>query len=78
MFYLPIIPRLQTMFASTQITQHMTWHDESKTQGMLCHPSDGEAWKHFNRKHPSFSNNPRNVRLGLCSDGFNSYIQMSS
>jgi len=78
MFYLPIIPRLQRMFASMQTTQHMTWHYEKKIEGMLCHPSDGEAWKHFDRKHPSFASDPRNVRLGLCTDGFNPYIQASS
>ena len=56
----------------------MTWHYENKTQGVLRHPSDGEAWKHFDRKHESFASDPRNVRLGLCSDGFNPYIQASS
>jgi len=78
MFYLPIIPRLQRMFASIQITPHMTWHHDNQSQGMLCHPSDGEAWKHFDCKHPTFASDPRNVRLGLRSDGFNPYIQASS
>jgi len=59
--YLPIIPRLQRMFASMQKTQHMTWHDENKTQGMLGQPYEGEAWKHFDRKHPSFASDSRNV-----------------
>jgi len=35
------------------------------------HPSDGEAWKHFNSVHPHFLAESRNVRLGLCIDGFN-------
>jgi len=78
MFYLPIIPRLQRMFASMETTQHMTWQYENKSQGVLRHPSDGEAWKHFDRKHESFASDPRNVRLGLCSDGFNPYFQASS
>ncbi|XP_047155998.1 uncharacterized protein LOC124827058 [Vigna umbellata] len=77
MFYLPIIPRLQRMFASMQTAEHMTWHDGKKNEGMLRHPSNGEAWKHFNRKHPSFASDARNVRLGLCSDGFTPYIQAS-
>jgi len=66
------------MFASMQIAQQMTWHDENKTQGVLRHSSDGQAWKHFDRNHPSFASDPRNVRLGLCSYGFNPYIQASS
>jgi len=43
MLYLPIIPRLQRIFASMQTMPHMTWHHENKSQGMLRHPSDGEA-----------------------------------
>jgi len=78
MFYLPLIPRLQRLFASMQIAPHMTWHHEKRREGRLCHPSDGEAWKHFDRKHPTYAADPRNVRLGLCSDGFNPYIQASS
>jgi len=37
------------------------------------HPSDGEAWKHFNSVHPHFSAESRNVRLGLCTYGFNPF-----
>ncbi|XP_060182571.1 uncharacterized protein LOC132612291 [Lycium barbarum] len=32
--------------------------------------SDGEAWKHFDRTFSDFANEPRNIRLGLCADGF--------
>jgi len=49
----------------------MRWHRESvKEPGCLSHPSDGEAWKHFDEKYPEFAMDPRNVRLGLCTDGF--------
>ena len=78
MFYLPLIPRLQRLYASMQTAPHMTWHHERRNDTLLCHPSDGEAWKYFDRKHPTFAAEARNVRLGLCSDGFNPYIQASS
>jgi len=79
MFYLPIIPRLQRMFASMQTVGYITWHYENKLSlGMLRHPSNGEAGKHFDWVHLDFSINPRNVRLGLCSDELNPYIQSSS
>ncbi|WVZ21047.1 hypothetical protein V8G54_008369 [Vigna mungo] len=79
MFYLPLIPRLQRMYASTQTAEHMTWHYENRsTNGVLRHPCDGEAWKHFDRVYPDFGIEPRNVRLGLCSDGFNPYVQASN
>ena len=45
---------------------------------MLRHPSDGEAWKHFDWVHADFAIDPRNVRLSLCTDGFDPYIQASS
>jgi len=37
------------------------------------HPSNDEAWKHFNSVHPHFSAESRNVHLGLCTDGFNPF-----
>ncbi|XP_058739830.1 uncharacterized protein LOC131612031 [Vicia villosa] len=74
MFYLPIIPRLQRMFASMHSASQMAWHHTNRiSSGMMRHPSDGEAWKHFDRVHPEFALEPRNVRLGLCSDGFTPY-----
>jgi hypothetical protein len=39
----------------------------------MVHPSDGEAWKRFNSVYPHFSAKSRNVRLGLCIDGFNPF-----
>ena len=49
----------------------MRWHHEHRQEsGVLRHPSDGLAWKHFDQKYPNFAAEPRNVRLGLCADGF--------
>ncbi|XP_051132853.1 uncharacterized protein LOC127252632 [Andrographis paniculata] len=36
----------------------------------MSHPSDSAAWKHFNTCHRNFAQDPHNVRLGLCTDGF--------
>ena len=36
----------------------------------MTHPSHAEAWRYFDEMHPDFAADPRNVRLGLCSDGF--------
>jgi len=58
------------------IAPHMRWHSENQRDPfILCHPSDGEAWKHFDRMHPEFSQDPRNVILGLCADEFNPFGQ---
>ncbi|CAL2233583.1 unnamed protein product [Prunus armeniaca] len=40
---------------------------------MMRHPADGEAWKEFDRTFLEFATDPRNVRLGLATDGFNPY-----
>ena len=79
MFYLPIIPRLQRLYTSMESTSQMRWHFENKNDdGLLRHPCDGKAWKHFDRVYPDFVADPRHVRLGLCSDGFTPYIQAST
>jgi len=64
--YFPITPRLQRLFMSLRTAEHMTWHQSHHAvDGVMVHPSDGEAWKHFNSMHPPFSAESRNVRLGL-------------
>jgi hypothetical protein len=71
MHYLPLIPRLKRLYASTSTTEYMTWHHRyRRSPGVIQHPSDGKAWKHFNRVHPDFASESRNVRLALCADGF--------
>ena len=71
MHYLPLIPRLKGLYVSMSFAPHMRWHCENKRPpGVLCHPSDREAWKHFDSVYPDFSSEPRNIRLGLSTDGF--------
>ncbi|GKB79604.1 transposon, En/Spm-like protein [Tanacetum coccineum] len=71
MHYLPLTPRFQRLYMSKGTAQYMTWHHENRRQpGVLSHPSDGEAWKNFDQRHPQFAAELRNVRLGLCTDGF--------
>ncbi|XP_074356744.1 uncharacterized protein LOC141696513 [Apium graveolens] len=36
-------------------------------------PADGEEWKNFDRRYPSFAQEIRNIRLGLATDGFNPF-----
>ena len=69
-----ITPRLQRLFMSPRTVEHMTWHQShDAVDGVMMHPSDGETWKLFNSVHPHFSAESRNVRLGLCIDGFNPF-----
>ncbi|XP_021867293.1 uncharacterized protein [Spinacia oleracea] len=74
LFYLPIAPRLQRLYATKSTAEQMRWHAENpRVEGVMSHPSDGEAWKHFDESFPSFAEEPQNVRLGLCTDGFSPF-----
>ena len=43
----------------------------------MRHPVDLVAWKHIDQLYPDFAVDPRSVRLGLASDGFNPFRTMS-
>ena len=59
---------------SRTTTEHIRWHHSDCTvDGHMVHPADRDAWKHFNDTHLTFANETRNVRLGLCKDGFNPF-----
>ena len=54
----------------------MRWHVvRDYNGGLLCHPSDGEAWKHFDKTYSDFAKEVCNVRLGMCTDGFAPFDQ---
>ncbi|GJZ82779.1 CACTA transposable element [Tanacetum coccineum] len=77
--YFLIIPRLQRLYKSSHTAKEMTWHATRKCiePGKMQHPIDGRAWKKFDTKYQDFAKEPRNVRLGLAADGFNSYGNLS-
>ncbi|XP_070051394.1 uncharacterized protein [Nicotiana tomentosiformis] len=69
--YFSLKPRLQRLFMSTKTSFLMTWHHNERVDDRtMRHPADSMAWKLFDELHPSFAAEPRNVRLGLASDGF--------
>jgi hypothetical protein len=79
MRYFPLKPRLQRLFMCSKTAEHMRCHDLDNNKDVLIrHPMDGEAWKNFNLIHPEFASDSRNVRLGLASDGFNPFGNMST
>ncbi|KAH1113584.1 hypothetical protein J1N35_006962 [Gossypium stocksii] len=71
--------RLQRLFMSSKTAEFMRWHHDQRTNDrLLRHPTDSLAWKSFDSKFLSFASDPRSVRLGLASDGFNLYKIMST
>ncbi|XP_071739782.1 uncharacterized protein [Rutidosis leptorrhynchoides] len=76
--YFPLIPWLQRLFMSPKTSESMRWHQESHTKdGILRHPTDSPAWKTFDHQNREFAKEPCNMRLGLASDGFNPFGNMS-
>ncbi|KAG8367020.1 hypothetical protein BUALT_Bualt16G0029000 [Buddleja alternifolia] len=76
--YFPLKPRLQRLFISKKTAEDMRWHKEKcENDGVLRHPADAGEWKEFDKTHESFAQDPRNVRLGLATDGFNPFSNMS-
>ena len=64
-----------TMVVCSRVTAgQMIWNAEHPIEeGEMCHPSDSEAWLYFNATHRDFATEIRNVRLGLCTHGFNPF-----
>ncbi|XP_042967497.1 uncharacterized protein LOC122300711 [Carya illinoinensis] len=77
--YFPLKPRLQRLFMSKKTAVSMRWHHEERVQdeSTLRHPADSEVWTTFDAEHRWFAQDPRNVRLGLATDGFNPFNNMS-
>ncbi|XP_050222348.1 uncharacterized protein LOC126672441 [Mercurialis annua] len=79
MFYFPITPRLKRLYASKATEGHMTWHAEHEMEdGKMCHLSDSPDWKRFSELHKDFADVTRNIRLGLCTDGFQPFGSFGS
>nr|XP_023905102.1 uncharacterized protein LOC112016865 [Quercus suber] len=77
--WFPLKPRLQRLFLSPDLASSMKWHVNGRTDdGVMRHPADSDAWKMFDTMHLQFSSEPRNVRLGLAADGFNSFGMLST
>ncbi|KAK8945201.1 hypothetical protein KSP39_PZI007967 [Platanthera zijinensis] len=72
--------RLQRLYMSSKIAAYMRLHTEKhiEVEGTLNHLVDSLAWKSFDAHYPSFVVDPRNVRLGLATDGFNPFGNMST
>ena len=79
--HFPITPRLQRLFHDAETREDVLWHSrnqEYRDQNVMSHPSHGSEWKSFNDKHKEFAADPRNIRLGLASDGFNPFGHQSA
>ena len=62
------------------MSEHTRWHKDRRVveKNVMRHPADGKAWQHFDEDHVPFAADPRNLRLGFATDGFNPFGHMSS
>jgi hypothetical protein len=57
----------------------MRWHKGVRENDeLMVHPSDGDAWKALDTFDLDLAAEPRNVRIGLVTDGFTPFGQMAS
>ncbi|KAH9792430.1 diacylglycerol O-acyltransferase [Citrus sinensis] len=71
--------RLKRMFQSPQTVENLKWHENKRIRnGKLHHPADSPAWQLIDKKWPDFSQEPRNLRLALSSNGINSHSTLST
>ena len=81
-WYFPLIPRMWRYFTDKKEAKRMRWHADRKhangTDGVLRHPADGSQWKAVACEYPEFAKEPRNLRLGMSTDGLNPFGNQSS
>jgi hypothetical protein len=78
--YFPLKLRLQRLFITKDIAKQMRWNkDERKDDGnTLDHQADAIVWKEFDEEHEWYAHDSHNMRLGLASDGFNPFGNIST
>lgn len=53
-------------------------HYRVEEPGVLRHPADETRWRNFDMAFPNFGAEPRNLRLGLSTDGINPFGNMNN
>lgn len=77
--YFPIILRFRRLFKSSEKAKVLHWHSTHISQdGKMRHPVDSLTWDTINKKWPQFALDPRNLRLGLATYGFNPFKNLST
>jgi hypothetical protein len=68
---------LKRLFISKRTARHKKWHKEGvrENDGVMVHPSDGESWKALDRFDADFTNDARNIHIGLATDGLIHLVQ---
>jgi hypothetical protein len=74
MWYLHVINYLKHMFSNLRDVELLLWQVNHKTDEKIRHPVDGRKWKHFDlARQENFSDDLRNIRFRLSTDGMNPF-----
>ena len=77
--FFSLIRRLRRIFRCPELAKHMRWHSRNHSiDRKMRSVVDSEQWKFIEDNYPSFSNEERNVRMGLALDGVNPHSFQSS
>ncbi|GJS82168.1 putative TNP-like transposable element [Tanacetum coccineum] len=77
--YFSIIPRLERLYADANEAKLLRWHaEERQKDGKMRHVADSLQWRNIDNSFEEFGGDIRNIRLGLCSSGFNPFGNMST
>ena len=70
---------MKRLYRNPEHAKNLVWHANEKVKdGHLRHPANSPSWKLVDQKFPDFSVDPRNLRLGLSTDGINHHITLIS
>jgi hypothetical protein len=74
MRYFPLIPRLLHTYRCSDLAELQVWHSKHRSSdGIMRMAVDSPASKYFEEEWPEFGRDPRNVRLGLATDGISPF-----
>jgi hypothetical protein len=82
LYYMPITLRLKQLYLSKETAKPIWWYKkwkrDSEDPDIMSHLADGEAWEALDWFDPEFARDPRSVRLGLSTDGFQPHSEANS
>ncbi|KAL4029966.1 hypothetical protein IC575_008194 [Cucumis melo] len=79
MWYFPIVLRFIRMFKNLENAKNLCWHAmDRKVDGIMRHLADTPSWRLIDYMWQTFGSKPRNLRLGLSTDGINPFGDLSS
>ena len=80
MWYLPVTDRLRCIFLNPKEATLMAWWDDERKvdDDRIAHPANCSQWQRIDEKHKEFSDDLRNVRFGLSTDGMNPFNERMS